>query len=809
MKLSEFLNDDTCQILLAIIIGIVVCYFIFGSCGSCSTGSCNRDGFSVGGPCVGSGGLPNPGCGFYLSNVACNAIPNCEWDSGEDPNQISNTGYCTDWHDNDPQGGCGDRSNRKTDYFTRNCNNGPGGNCNSTYCCINPPAAPPPPPANSGQMERDCEAYLATLSSDRGFPCEGVTLGNVGEGGESGLDSTASCCDAVESTGGCDKDTLQPELRTLIDEEIELCRNPSTNPRQRPLPPRIIAPIGTPDTVTITDPQLPANSPAPPQNKYFNILGDMISATQNLAVPPLSWSETAELDNIQTQRQSTPQESTTKANFEEVNRIAATHGIFFHICLNGADVYTGDSIIGKNLVHGDTRNMEILNMDIVNPDGLEGEPQTLLFGNLFATFATSPIEVKKDTYCSENKITISDTTNPNGTPIEKYDPLLKIKSPNMTNTNNQNYVNCSGGTGTMFPNTCDGSATATPNQEPNRECDFFIRTNNDNESFYSILQRLVSDEQDMTRRLIKHRYLNWYLSTQVSLPNNTSPRNNNEIFVNDLNLSSNDMFTTPLSQDIIVKIHNLGEETDVGVNAAFSTIYSRLKFNSQGKASDTGTDELEYHLHSASLKKLELVYGMSQPSNGRIYNSVSVTPTPDTNKYNFFKNLIFVQYLLTRLFLIGTDKYVPHELNIYSKKPEFPLKALSSREDVLASYLDNEDNTMCTNSEKDYLLLVFRDSSADSAGVPTPEQLAQYIASRPTRTPTPDLNTCLQGVYDCDRINDRMLNDPKLPNTCNRYYNIDTSKQCEGEILFSQCDNGNTPATNTNPAEDCSPGGRR
>lgn len=42
MKLVEFLNDDTCQILLAIIVGIVVCYFIFGSCGTC------KDEFPVG-----------------------------------------------------------------------------------------------------------------------------------------------------------------------------------------------------------------------------------------------------------------------------------------------------------------------------------------------------------------------------------------------------------------------------------------------------------------------------------------------------------------------------------------------------------------------------------------------------------------------------------------------------------------------------------------------------------------------------------------------------------------------------------------
>lgn len=48
MKLQEFLNDDTCQIFLAIIIGIVICYFIFGQ--SCGSGTCNRDGFSVGAP---------------------------------------------------------------------------------------------------------------------------------------------------------------------------------------------------------------------------------------------------------------------------------------------------------------------------------------------------------------------------------------------------------------------------------------------------------------------------------------------------------------------------------------------------------------------------------------------------------------------------------------------------------------------------------------------------------------------------------------------------------------------------------------
>ena len=62
MKVLEFLNDDTCQILLAIIVGIVICYFIFGSCstGSCGKGDCSRkEGFSVGAP-FNYGGSPNP-----------------------------------------------------------------------------------------------------------------------------------------------------------------------------------------------------------------------------------------------------------------------------------------------------------------------------------------------------------------------------------------------------------------------------------------------------------------------------------------------------------------------------------------------------------------------------------------------------------------------------------------------------------------------------------------------------------------------------------------------------------------------------
>ena len=102
MKLQDFMNDDTCQILFAIIVGIIICYFIFGSC---SSGSCNRDGFSVGGP---EGGGTDPDTG-----------PFCE-DAGGTPTDLDErtsavTTEC-----------CG------TDDGPNNCPNGLPEECNNT-----------------------------------------------------------------------------------------------------------------------------------------------------------------------------------------------------------------------------------------------------------------------------------------------------------------------------------------------------------------------------------------------------------------------------------------------------------------------------------------------------------------------------------------------------------------------------------------------------------------------------------------------------------------------------------------------------
>lgn len=634
MKLAELMNDDTCQILLAIIIGIVVCYFIFGSCGSCSTGSCNRDGFSVGGQ------------------------------------------SCTGQIRDDAQFRSCDRARDRT-------------GCEMSGCIWNP--APPPTSGNIGcrVIGQNGIPYLTELTNQ----CQ------LGENTDGTLGQGATAIDNYNLDGSIDPSfRYSQRCCDLVQNIPPDCRADGTE----------LDTISGPDSVSLRNDLSTINThfctqPDTPPNRYFNILGDMISAIQTLSTT-LTDTETATLNGIQEQRTNDPQNSSTLVNFESVRAIASAKGIFFHICMNDSNVYTGDSILGRNLTYFDDSNIIWRN---------RRTPVPLVFGDLFGTFAVSPIEVKKNIYCSENEITINDTTNPNGTPVQKYDPLLKLKSPNMAN---DGYVNCSGGDGALFPSSCDGSDT-----RPNRECDFSIMYDSvRSRTSDKILNELVHDKQSYRSRILR-LYETWYGSSAAN-PMTIPMRNKREIYIEDRNLYERDSeplskFTGPDSQYISLKINTVASDYTSSYEFAAvnfpNRVSSRLKFNAlDGKASDTGADGLTLEIDDdiTSFKKLELVYGMSQPSNGQIYNSVSDTPTPDTNKYNFFKNLMFVQYLLTRMFLIGTEKYVPHELNIYNKKPEFPLQSADMREDVLTANLNNEINTMCTDSGKNYLLLVFKNA---------------------------------------------------------------------------------------------------
>ena len=90
MNLNELMKDDTCQILLAIIVGIVICYFIFGQ-----KGCGNKDGFSVGGQActrISGASLPTgdtaPTACYGLRDTQCGMGPTtniCNWDRDATP----------------------------------------------------------------------------------------------------------------------------------------------------------------------------------------------------------------------------------------------------------------------------------------------------------------------------------------------------------------------------------------------------------------------------------------------------------------------------------------------------------------------------------------------------------------------------------------------------------------------------------------------------------------------------------------------------------------------------------------------------
>ncbi len=155
MKLAEFLNDDTCQIFLAIIVGIIVCYFIFGSCGTC------KDGFSVGGQaCIKLPGqrLPrgSPQACYGLSEELCGRGPTmniCEW------NQDVET----------PEDKCADyvmRIGSSLNQYSE-CQAGEDTDATNSLCCFGEEGLP----AGSLLVDDRLPGYRACLhSSVRGTP---------------------------------------------------------------------------------------------------------------------------------------------------------------------------------------------------------------------------------------------------------------------------------------------------------------------------------------------------------------------------------------------------------------------------------------------------------------------------------------------------------------------------------------------------------------------------------------------------------------------------------------------------------------
>ena len=623
MKLAEFLNDDTCQIFLAIIIGIVVCYFIFGSCG---TGGCSRrDGFSVGGQHCNTANTPAECCDNTY-DTSC---------------LVLGTAYGNDAK-------C-DRADKSSE----------------TYCFNESSKSIIPDPL-----------ITRTISSMPREEGQGPLTFDVG----------------CEILGG----TI---YRKSNSQNVYVC--PET-PAPPPPPGNSSPPTG--NSSPPTGNSLPSNS------KYLNILSNMASAVLEIAESALAVSST---DDSRFLNEMMTNPDPTKSNFERVKSIAETNGIYFQILINGSQ----------------GRNFDLLNKFVrfIYPDKSYRRAQ--VFGNLFKTFSEAPTQVKKDLYCGQNSMFVKYSDNE----FEKYDPLLKMKSANIMT---HEYVNCDGDN-TIFPT----SSCPTDDISLLNNCDFHIRDPNNNlpppSNFQSIAWEVDSVSSEFKRIMNNHsesdKYIEFVKNSYIQAADRRSAmqtvlRNPYEILIID----------ATSSYSIISGVNRLYMyvNSDIYIDVGLEDAKSRLYFVNDN-AIDSSIDNfdssqeqssiLEFEMKPSTISKLHKVYGMSQTGDGNIYksNKGGEDPSLSDNKYNYFMNLLFIQYLITRIYL-GTDNYLPFNLNIYDKQPANPLESdPDNREDIPSITGQNEEyttNSLCARSGTDYLLLVYteEDDKQDDEQVPAP-----------------------------------------------------------------------------------------
>ena len=666
MKLAEFLNDDTCQILLAIIVGIVVCYFIFGSCGSCSTGSCNRDGFSVGGQSC-TGGMTQEGrlC-EDMGETACrrNAV-DCTWDPG--------------------------------------------------------PTAPPPTPSTSANI--GCRVigqngipYLTELTNqcqlgqntDGTLERGATVIDNYNLDGS--IDSTfrysQRCCDLVQNippecqANGTELDTilgpdgvsLRNDLSTI---NTHFCTRQPTGGNSSPPPPTANSSSSPPSANSPPPPPPSANSgtgtansgtgtansgtgtQSPEYRKYSNILSsishtlDTLTNTQNLPIDDDAHGISQTLDQIQNSNYIPPSDYymfnglfiisihersvirdilrnpiPNKENFNRLKLISDRLGIYFHICQNLESNIIGSDILGGvNITYQDG---EYININANNQ---------LQLGDLFGAFSLASLETKKEIYCNSNTIMVSDTSNLDGTPQEKYDPLLKMKSLDMVDDLINLTVQCNSSNSNLhFDSKCNGSISGNDVFD----CDFSIGNNNRNDyvnvgskPVEDVIKNMVDSHRVSSANRFINNYNLWFKSSAYS--QSVNKRSSYEIFIKDNVKDDENKFNIMSRLSIPVNIQNIT-----------SIIYSD---NSSNLATNIITDNtIDFNTSNGSYHLVK-VYGMSQGLNGSIHPELDPDNdvyTRSENKKVFFKMLIFVQYLITRLFLVGTDKYISPELNIYN-----------------------------------------------------------------------------------------------------------------------------------------------
>lgn len=656
MKLAELMNDDTCQILLAIIVGIVICYFIFGT----GCGSCNRDGFSVGGQsCIGGATQDGRLCAD-LRETAClrNAV-DCTWTPGEGAAAAQGTG-------------CSEIGPSGQSFLSEI----------TTTCQI-------------GEGEDGAEAVNFFDQTGRMNPA---------------FQYTSECCELIRNIpSGCR--AQDSELDTIIDQNDQ-------NTLRNDL-----------DTMTnMCDAQAYAAAPLPPPAataavKYSYILQDMANAITSLSGPGF---DTGIFDDM---KDTSGKYVANYTNFNDMRTIAEEKGIYFQLLMN--DHTTDPEKVNKG--YTDQYNsiafarsespLTIItsdNAEIGYEITTEGAPQdgaadygyrnastTLRLGDLFGTYALAPQQVKKDSYCKRNSMTIA-------TGIQKIDPLLKMKS--RTFLNDKGYAYCKS---PYFPNVCRDQQAPITNR-PAR-CEFFIANENLEPNKNDIpdatelsrpnnmvAEELLKISDDPTkgsgdRADIEYLVFNYNNNRDRLLPNGI--RNQYELIMND---SSFSLDLSKYTNDPLTKlIHVDGNDIDISSHINFHTVSGLV--TDRGPGADRQTRPVRFELPpNSNHYTLIKAFGMSQNIFGDIYVANAMGDPGNDYVNNYYSNLLQIQYLITKI-IIGTDRYLGRNLNIYNKNVQVTdqLYSSPSQRPSLPDDFDYIDNDICAVQGRDWLLLVY------------------------------------------------------------------------------------------------------
>ena len=683
MKLAEFLNDDTCQIFLAIIVGIVVCYFIFGSCSTC------KDGFSVGGQnCIGTI-EDRPGTRPFQDGTP-GGTRNCTAIRDKSACESGLAEGCV-WMDEPPTD---DQCSRAMSVITERCCDEPDEDCREGY----------PTTCNS-----DCaEVYVPFYDHCRQRPPFSNTDSRV----QGYLDNTYTLC-----SRGQDAATSGPPPPP------PLTRNQNIKNDMKQFLLQIIK-EGEQFYDRLTGPREPTfenyNSIARSKGIYFMILinnqtessfdNKIFMDTKSSGdggyqhIVTLGTDGSSENDDITTKNfncntrnqlyqspiiNSDGRELTTYN--QETGKLNVTVGGTRFATINTVDDDIQDIIQQVNNIctgggnrnvnnDGNIESIYLPNSDckLRCSDGTTPWSPTCVpmcskdtnkkfkLGDYFRTVSALNDEQLKTIYCEPNGMTI-------GTE-EKYDPLLKVKTKELIDNNF-----CSG----IWKNT-DGNDCTGP------DCDYAYEED-------------LTGENDISDELRRRE-----LTTNAVGNSNNTPLSEDYKNVKSSILNKNKY------EMIVDSKFTMLERAILSNNPKYIDIKVDKNINTEINDGNTTRFTLSRNNYYRLLK----AYGLSQDYSGNIYNTAvegdidaATMNLPSQNSYLY--NLHRLQYLIAKI-LLGTGRYYDDNINIYKNIPAHPNPGpLASRTLNTTNYTtpDGDDlpNTQCGDSERDYLLLVFKD----------------------------------------------------------------------------------------------------